>query len=50
MTYDDWVTMDPEDRAYCEEHDAIRPCRQCRMESLERAYDDLMERRMLNAD
>jgi len=35
MTYDDWLTSDPEDREICAYHMAMLPCLECRMEKYE---------------
>jgi len=35
MSYDEWLTNDPEDRDVCEMHGILKPCVECRIEKLE---------------
>lgn len=35
MTYDDWLTTDPNDGEVCEEHEQRIPCRLCRADAAE---------------
>lgn len=39
VNYDDWLTSDPDDREYCETHEAVRPCYECRAEAAEFAME-----------
>lgn len=45
MTYDDWLTTEPEDVETCEEHGRPVPCPVCRLEYAEQRAEAQREER-----